>query len=246
MTTLIIHPKISIQRNTALSIAQDYLEKPIDIKKLPPDLHIIDGAVGTSIGIDDVKTLIKELQYQPYEAKYQIGLIFRSDRLTTEAQNALLKSLEEPGEQTIFILTTTHEQFLLPTIVSRARKVYVRENLDQEVPTQELEDCIKELPQSPAIGQFLERDIVDKFLEIEELVKKEKDSPGVVQDFLHELQRYFRIQLIEATEEKDITEIKHLLSITKKISKTLFFISKNANKRLALENLILQLEESIM
>ncbi|MFH1547584.1 MAG: hypothetical protein ABIC57_03800, partial [bacterium] len=123
MTTLIIHPKIEVQEEKAIELIRGFLhltENFVHINEIHhPDLHLVDGTHVSSIGIDDVKEFMHSLQYQPYQAEKQIGVIFFSDALTTEAQNSLLKTLEEPGLQTEYILTVSHEKKILPTILSR-------------------------------------------------------------------------------------------------------------------------------
>lgn len=255
MTTLIIHPSSIIQRKAAQDLAEQYLQSSINLNAPPTDLYILDGANCTSIGIDQVKEIKKQLQYQPYEARYQIGLILHSNLLTREAQNSLLKILEEPGEQTIWILTTPHEKKLLPTIISRAKKVYIKADLSDkpaagQTDRQAVEpdkDKVK-TKDKPAIDiqQFLEMPIEDKFLYIENLLKMEKENRGHLETFLRAILTKYRSQLISAIHSNTLEDIESANSAIRKINKSIHFISKNTNKRLTLENLILQLEDSIM
>jgi DNA polymerase-3 subunit delta' len=55
---------------------------------------------------------------------YKIGIIKKADKLTAEAQSALLKTLEEPRDKVIVILLASSEDNLLPTILSRGQKLY--------------------------------------------------------------------------------------------------------------------------
>lgn len=237
MTTLIIHPSTIVQTQKALELAQKLLVRKFDLDSPPPDLHLISGINRSSIGIDDVKKLIKSMQYQPYEAPVQIGLILLSNMLTIEAQNSLLKTLEEPGEQAVYILTSPHERFLLPTIISRSKKIYIAEELKSERKTQ------SEIPDAE---KFLDQDLVTKFLKLEDLIATDKDAPGTINDFLNEILSYLRAKLNNAIAEKNLTETEILRKKVKNVFKALHFISRNSNKKLTLENLILQLEESIM
>ncbi|MEA3357399.1 MAG: hypothetical protein U9Q67_03095, partial [Patescibacteria group bacterium] len=198
-----------------------------------PDIHILDGNFTNSIGIDQVRKLIRTLQFHPYEAPIQVGVIFLADRLTHEAQNSLLKSLEEPGPETKFILTTPHEKSLLPTILSRAHKIYVAEEITGNIQS---EDTV-------GIVSFVSLGIVDKFLEIEALLKKDKDTPGTIRTFLNKLLDLYREKLLNSTRNRDKQEMLQTNQDLKNINKATYFISKNSNKRLALENLILQIEK---
>lgn len=73
--------------------------------------------------IGAMRELIKRLSMTPMVSKYKVAIIDDAERLNDEAQNALLKTLEEPRGDTVIILTVTAEESLLPTIVSRAQVV---------------------------------------------------------------------------------------------------------------------------
>ncbi len=88
----------------------------------PYEDPIIEGG-NLSIGIHDVKALIPQLAYAPVEAPRRVIVLREVERMTPEAQNALLKSLEEPPEHTLFILTTDHPEILLPTVRSRCQRI---------------------------------------------------------------------------------------------------------------------------
>ncbi len=84
------------------------------------DLVEIDGA--SNRRIDEIRSLREHIKYPPNIAKYKVFIIDEVHMLTTEAFNALLKTLEEPPEYVIFILATTELHKLPDTIVSRCQK----------------------------------------------------------------------------------------------------------------------------
>lgn len=84
------------------------------------DVIEIDGASNTSV--DDVRDLQKELIYAPSQSKFKIYIIDEVHMLSKNAFNALLKTLEEPPENVVFIFATTEAQKVLPTIVSRCQR----------------------------------------------------------------------------------------------------------------------------
>lgn len=75
------------------------------------------------IGIDQAKNIQHQINLSPYRAPYKIVLIDKAEKMTAEASNCLLKILEEPPAQSIFILITAEPQLILPTIVSRCQLV---------------------------------------------------------------------------------------------------------------------------
>lgn len=90
-------------------------------KEFNPDFQEICG--DEAIKIEQVRELIYKLSLQPYQAKYKIALIDNAENMTVEAQNALLKLLEEPKSYTVIILVTANAGKLLRTISSRAQKI---------------------------------------------------------------------------------------------------------------------------
>jgi DNA polymerase-3 subunit delta' len=73
--------------------------------------------------IDQIRQLIQTLAMKPFSARHRVVIIDRAQAMNPEAANALLKSLEEPPQQTTLILTAPHGSELLPTIVSRCRQI---------------------------------------------------------------------------------------------------------------------------
>ena len=89
-----------------------------------PDVRALSPK-GRSIGVDDVRELIDYLSRRPYEGGWHVAIIERAEKMTPSAQNALLKTLENPPEDTVFFLLTETPGALLSTVRSRARLVRV-------------------------------------------------------------------------------------------------------------------------
>ena len=85
-----------------------------------PD-HAVVSASGRSIGVDEVRALIQRVSIKPFEGGRHTVVIDDAEKLTVQAQNALLKTLETPPGGAVFFLLTTSPSQLLPTIVSRCR-----------------------------------------------------------------------------------------------------------------------------
>ncbi|MFO0739035.1 MAG: DNA polymerase III subunit [Labilithrix sp.] len=76
------------------------------------------------ISIDQVRTLVlARSAFAPHEGRAKVFIVRRADELSVSAANALLKTLEEPGDRTHFILLTSQPEALLPTILSRTQRV---------------------------------------------------------------------------------------------------------------------------
>lgn len=111
-----------------------------------PDVHCIDGSVGftgtldqtrgpggqsvkveqpaeSQIKIDCIRQLQRDISLRPYEGKKKVFIIDNAHTLTAEAQNALLKILEEPPKESLLILVTDKPGLLFKTIISRCKTV---------------------------------------------------------------------------------------------------------------------------
>lgn len=90
-----------------------------------PDLHLLD-AEGSTIKIDQIRQLQKDLSLRPLESEYKICLIDGAEWMNPAAGNALLKTLEEPQGKTLLCLLTARPEGLLDTIRSRCQRLPFR------------------------------------------------------------------------------------------------------------------------
>ena len=84
------------------------------------DFIEIDAASNT--GVDNIRELIERAQFAPAQCRYKVYVIDECHMLSTAAFNALLKTLEEPPNNVVFVLATTDPQRVLPTIISRCQR----------------------------------------------------------------------------------------------------------------------------
>ncbi|MEX1294617.1 MAG: hypothetical protein AB1Z67_00460 [Candidatus Limnocylindrales bacterium] len=89
-----------------------------------PDLHLVgpEGA-GEQIRIAQVQALASELALTAMEGRFRVAIICAAQRLNLDAQNALLKTLEEPGPATVLVLCADDAAPLLPTVLSRSARL---------------------------------------------------------------------------------------------------------------------------
>ncbi|MCK5695487.1 MAG: DNA polymerase III subunit, partial [Desulfobacula sp.] len=92
-----------------------------------PDILCIDLVKNKKIiSISQIREMGLTISSKPNEARFRMVLILNADLMNIQAQNALLKMLEEPPEKTFFILIATRISLFLPTIISRCRKIRFR------------------------------------------------------------------------------------------------------------------------
>lgn len=96
-------------------------------RRVHPDIRWVEPTEArASIGIDQVRAIRSEVAYGPYEGKYTVYVLTPADRIPPEAQNALLKLLEEPPPRTVIVLVAESPHALLPTVTSRVQPVRFR------------------------------------------------------------------------------------------------------------------------
>ncbi len=85
-------------------------------------LDVIEIDAASNRGISEIKNIIEQVRFASVSGKYKVYIIDEFHMLTTEAFNAILKTLEEPPPKVVFVLATTEAHKILPTIISRCQR----------------------------------------------------------------------------------------------------------------------------
>ena len=118
-----------------------------------PDIIRVSHEKPTTISVDDIRQQVNnDIVIKPYSSKYKIYIIPEADLMSVQAQNALLKTIEEPPEYAVIMLLTENAEVLLPTIRSRCVMMKLRNIKDQlvkkylmeqmEIPDYKAEVCV--------------------------------------------------------------------------------------------------------
>jgi DNA polymerase III subunit delta' len=93
-------------------------------RSVHPDVIVIEPDPDTgNIKVDEVRALNERIGYRPFEARWRVVIIDDADAMLDAAQNALLKTLEEPPSSSVFVLITARPDDLLPTVRSRCPRI---------------------------------------------------------------------------------------------------------------------------
>jgi len=105
-------------------------------RSVHPDVLIVEPGDSGAIKIDQVRDAVDRAMYRPFEGRRRVVIVDDADMLVAGAQNALLKTLEEPPPSSVFILVTSRPDVLLPTVQSRCIRLTFaaggREQVDDE------------------------------------------------------------------------------------------------------------------
>ncbi|MBO5279222.1 MAG: DNA polymerase III subunit delta [Lachnospiraceae bacterium] len=169
-----------------------------------PDIIWVTHEKPGSIGVEDVRgQVIGDMQIKPYSSPYKIYIIDEAQKLTVQAQNALLKTIEEPPAYGIVIFLTTNAESFLPTILSRcveldlkpvSNEVIQRYLMEQvRVPDYKAKLCVAFAQGN--VGKAVKLASSENFDEMKQHVMKllkdtEKMQISELQDYLRELADY--------------------------------------------------------
>ncbi len=99
-----------------------------------PDLIFVTHEKPSSIGVDDIRKQIYDtIWIKPYSSSYKIYIVDEAEKMTVQAQNALLKTIEEPPSYAVLLLLTTSQEAFLPTILSRCIQLKLKPLRDEMV-----------------------------------------------------------------------------------------------------------------
>jgi len=168
------NPAMIVEKETKLSeLYKTILEKKKPVKtevtasKLIHELFLghSRGSFQNSIKIGTIKSLITQtVSFKPLQLKYKFYIIDDAHLMTDEAQNALLKILEEPPSNTIFILISALSHNLYPTILSRTNKIYFQPISSSHITAELISKRGQTLENAQVISAYVKGNLSDALL----------------------------------------------------------------------------------
>ena len=199
-----------------------------------PDTFFVTGTNATSIGVDDVRDqIIMPMATKPFKYKYKIFIVDKAETLTPAAQNALLKTLEEPASYGVFLLLAKHTHSLLPTVLSRC--VLVKLEDEPATPADPGHEALAKEITGCASGL----DIIDA-LALYKRIEPLKESRESMSQFLDMLYLCYASQITQATKSGETPPQLWFASITA-IQRTKQILAQNGNFQLAVELMLLNM-----
>lgn len=234
------------------------------VRNYLPENTVIEFEDRTAILIEQIRTIIKRLVHMPSIGSKRVVLIIEADRMTAEAANCFLKTLEEPPLDTFFILTSSRPSSLLPTIRSRCQHIRFTYMKNEEIKNIIFEGQDDYLLSSPGeIMIFQDNEILDSVRDIfvrcplsadaAARIAKEYERKKII-DVLYPLLLLYRLLLYQKIDIPLNTSLKPILG--KKISQlslaqivdtiallnsSIYSLERNPNRLLLLFNLFMKL-----
>ena len=167
------------------------------------------------ISIDQIRKIKRHIYQKPVKAKVKFVAVKDADMLTTEAQNALLKLLEEPPSHAVIVLSTERKQKLLPTIRSRTVEINIRPKRKQLTPSTEFP--------------------IDNFKETLTILSQIENPKEWID---RQIENYYQM-LLSAVDKNNKAEIAAISARIENLSYSKKLIESNVNPKFALFNLAL-------
>ena len=196
------------------------------------DLIEIDAA--SNRGIDEMRELKNGIRFVPTKSKYKVFIIDEAHMLTNPANNALLKTLEEPPSHAIFVLATTEIYKMIPTIISRCQRFDFRKLRIEEI-VKRLETILKKEKieyEEPALF-LIAREATGSIRDAESLLDKIISFSGKNQPIKKEMVK----KLLGNVEIELITQFVKYLS-EKDAKKAVSFLNESIDKGVNLQQFI--------
>ena len=150
------------------------------------------------ISVDESRQIIRKLTLKPFEAKLNVMLIWLPEYMNTPAANALLKEIEEPPDNSIFILVTNDIKRLIPTILSRTQVIQIQPFTDEELIRILVEKHFIEKDNAGKIAHVVDGNINEALRLAREV---EYNSHVMFRDWMRLCYQEDLIQLIQFTEK---------------------------------------------
>lgn len=200
---------------------------------------VIEQDAASNRGIDEIRRLIKEAAFSPMMGRYRVYIIDEAHMITTDAFNALLKTLEEPPQSVIFILATTNEEKIPRTIISRCVRIPFGqaeisdiEHMLQRITKEEGVDLPKDLIHM--IAQYSDRSFRDAAKLLEELIMQNKLTR-------EEAEKYLGIRA-----KDHLLKIMNTTDLQGALSWVEEFTQNGGNIKLTLEDMLLKLKNQLL
>ena len=223
-----------------------------------PDFLYIEPD-GNSVKIEQIRYIQRKIQEKPIISNKKVYIINDADKMTTEAQNCLLKTLEEPPEYSTIILIGSNENMFLSTIKSRCMIIHfskiedekIRKYLEEKYELKDISTNMLEMFQGSIGKAILLKDKKEQYEKIELIIKslRQKSIIDILnmseilyksKEEIFDILEYINVILIKLA-KKDYEYIKCINSV----EETKTRLKQNANYDMSIDNMLFNMWEDV-
>ena len=223
-----------------------------------PDFLYIEPD-GNSVKIEQIRYIQRKIQEKPIISNKKVYIINDADKMTTEAQNCLLKTLEEPPEYSTIILIGSNENMFLSTIKSRCMIIHfskiedekIRKYLEEKYELKDISTNMLEIFQGSIGKAILLKDKKEQYEKIELIIKslRQKSIIDILnmseilyksKEEIFDILEYINVILIKLA-KKDYEYIKCINSV----EETKTRLKQNANYDMSIDNMLFNMWEDV-
>lgn len=223
-----------------------------------PDFLYIEPD-GNSVKIEQIRYIQRKIQEKPIISNKKVYIINDADKMTTEAQNCLLKTLEEPPEYSTIILIGSNENMFLSTIKSRCMIIHfskiedekIRKYLEEKYELKDISQNMLEIFQGSIGKAILLKDKKEQYEKIEEIIKslKQKSIIDILnmseilyksKEEIFDILEYINVILIKLAK----TDYEYIKCINI-VEETKTRLKQNANYDMSIDNMLFNMWEDV-
>jgi len=204
-----------------------------------PDIIFVTGTKASGIGVDDVRQqIVLPMATKPFRYKYKIFIVDKAETLTPAAQNALLKTIEEPAPYGVFLFLAPHTHNFLATVLSRCSL----QKLGGQSAVKETDPALTALA-NDICENIHKMDMLETFA-LYKRFELYKESKETLQEILNLLYKSFGEKINEATAAGYLPQ-QNWFNAAQAIIYTKKVLTQNGNTQLAIELMLVKMNTKV-
>ncbi|HSE83310.1 MAG TPA: DNA polymerase III subunit delta' [Thermodesulfobacteriota bacterium] len=183
-------------------------------KGIHPDVFLVEYKGAKDIKVDQIREEVEEkLYFRPFEGRFKVAILDEAERMNQNAQNAFLKTLEEPPSDSVIILITSEPQSLLPTIRSRCQLLEFSP-LSEEIIVEEITKRKDQSPDEAVLCARLSGGSLGKALHIDQNLLSQREKMLTKLSNINPNRASEVLGFVESLSSEDIDKLSFMFDVT--------------------------------
>ena len=183
-------------------------------KGIHPDVFLVEYKGAKDIKVDQIREEVEEkLYFRPFEGRFKVAILDEAERMNQNAQNAFLKTLEEPPSDSVIILITSQPQSLLPTIRSRCQ-IMEFSPLPEETIVEEIRKRKGQSPEEAVLCARLSGGSLGKALSIDQNLLSQREELLTKLSKINPRHASEVLGFVESLSSEDLDKLSFMFDVT--------------------------------